>query len=509
MENVTSDCLPIGTTLKGRSYQYRIERVLGQGTFGITYLATARIEGALGALDLNVALKEFFMHDINGRSGSSVTSVNQHGLFEEYRKKFIREANNLSKLRHPNIVEVLESFEANGTVYYSMEYIAGCSIDDRLVSSGRLSELEAVAFAREICSALQFMHANGMLHLALKPQNVMARFGHAVLVDFGLSKQYDENGEPETCTEVGGGTMGFVPVEQASYHEGQGFPATIDVYALGATMYNMFTGRRPPEASLKLKGSFPVAKLRKVGLSEWLVSLVAKCMNPMPNGRYQSVAEVLSVLESNSPQDDIKKEMAYPPDSNETVLGKTAASKPSTGFVSGHEYVDLGLSVKWATCNVGANSLSDYGDHFAWGESRAKSKYIASNSVTYTMMDMPDIAGDEIYDAARANWGGSWRLPTASEIDELVEKCQRTWTTMDGHEGYKVTGPNGNSIFLPATGFRHKAAIFSDGYVGGYWSTTPCVSRTPCAYMLDFSSRYFARGILRRYYGQSVRPVSD
>ncbi|MCD7722007.1 MAG: protein kinase [Prevotellaceae bacterium] len=509
MENDFRDCLRIGTTLKGRSYQYTIERVLGQGSFGITYLATVRIEGALGALDLNVAVKEFFMHDINGRNGTSVTSVSQHGLFEEYKKKFIREANNLSKLRHPNIVKVLESFEANGTVYYSMEYIAGSSLDDRLVSSGKLSEVEAVDFAREICSALQFMHSNGMLHLDLKPQNVMARFGHAVLVDFGLAKHYDGNGQPETCTKVGVGTMGFVPVEQAGYHEGQGFPATIDVYALGATIYNMLTGCRPPEASLKLKGSFPIAKLRKVGVSEWLVSLVAKCMNPMPNGRYQSVAEVLSVLESNSPQNDIKVEAVYPPDSNKTELSKLSAPKPKANFINGHEYVDLGLSVKWATCSVGANTPSDYGDHFAWGESRAKSKYIASNSVTYTMMDMPDIAGDEIYDAARANWGSSWRLPTASEIDELIEKCQRTWTNVDGHKGYMVTGPNGNSIFFPATGFRHKAAIFSDEYVGGYWSSTPCVERTSCAYILHFSSSYFERCILRRYYGHSVRPVSD
>ncbi len=531
MENVTSDCLPIGTTLKGRSYQYRIERVLGQGTFGITYLATVRIEGALGALDLNVALKEFFMHDINGRSGTSVTSVSQHGLFEEYKKKFVREANNLSKLRHPNIVKVLESFEANGTVYYSMDYINGGSLDDHITSKGKLSEQECVRLACQICSGLNFMHEHRMLHLDLKPLNIMLNKGEAVLIDFGLSKQYDDNGEPESSTTVGRGTKGYAPLEQSDYQEGNGFPVTMDIYAFGATVFKMLTGHRPPDASHILNQGFPAADLQGVGVSPWLIELIRKCMAPTMVKRPQYISDVLSVLESKSPQDDIKVEVVYPPDSDETVFGvsksiapkpivpkpaapkpavpKPTAPKPTTGIINGHEYVDLGLSVKWATCNVGANSPSDYGDYFAWGETSPKANYVPGNSASYNKKYKTDIAGDASHDAARANWGGSWRLPTASEIDELVNKCQWTWITKGGHKGYKVTGPNGNSIFFPAAGYRLATGHGNVGEYGNYWSATPLGSDTQKAYRLTFHIGIFYRYSHLRCLGFSVRAVSE
>ncbi len=139
-----------------------------------------------------------------------------------------------------------------------------------------------------------------------------------------------------------------------------------------------------------------------------------------------------------------------------------------SGTVNGHEYVDLGLSVKWATCNVGASSVSDYGDYYAWGETETKSNYDEDNSVMLGK-DSGDISGNADYDAARANWGGAWRLPTEAEIRELVDKCQWEWTTIEGHSGYKVTGPNGNSIFLPAAGCRYGALLINAGKYGNYW----------------------------------------
>lgn len=116
--------------LQGNSYQYFIEKVLGQGSFGITYLASVKMAGALGAIDTNikVAIKEFFMRDINGRSEMTVTSGSKGGIYDEYKKKFTREALNLSKLQHPNIIKVIESFEANNTIYYVMEYIGGAAL---------------------------------------------------------------------------------------------------------------------------------------------------------------------------------------------------------------------------------------------------------------------------------------------------------------------------------------------------------------------------------------------
>ncbi|MCD7710960.1 MAG: hypothetical protein LUI04_06400 [Porphyromonadaceae bacterium] len=179
----------------------------------------------------------------------------------------------------------------------------------------------------------------------------------------------------------------------------------------------------------------------------------------------------------------------------------------TSGTINGHDYVDLGLSKKCATCNVGASSSSDYGDYFAWGETETKDEYTVSNSATYNK-EMEDIAGDPLYDAAQANWGGTWQLPTADEFDELIDKCQWDWTTKGGHNGYKVTGPNGNSIFLPAAGWRG-TALYNAGDGGYYWSSSPYEIYSSNAYYLRFYYQYFRSGWADRYYGRSVRPVTE
>ncbi len=192
-----------------------------------------------------------------------------------------------------------------------------------------------------------------------------------------------------------------------------------------------------------------------------------------------------------------------------SATSQEAQISQQTGTINGHGYVDLGLRVKWATCNVGATDPSDYGDYFAWGEIKPKSEYTTDNSVTWGK-NMGSIAGNPQYDAARANWGSSWRLPTKDEIDELISnKCKWEWTTLNGHRGYKVTGPNGNSIFLPAAGYRYGASRDYDGEYGNYWSATPYEVNTSNAYDLDFYSDDFYRYWYYRYYGQSVRSVSE
>ncbi|MBO5810291.1 MAG: hypothetical protein J6R32_05630 [Bacteroidales bacterium] len=184
----------------------------------------------------------------------------------------------------------------------------------------------------------------------------------------------------------------------------------------------------------------------------------------------------------------------------------TNASKPVNN--NGHEYVDLGLSVKWATCNVGASSPEDYGNYYAWGETTTKSTYIESNSKTYGK-SISDIKGNSQYDAARANWGGDWRMPTEKEMQELIDKCTWIWTTQNGVKGYKVTSKtNGNSIFLPAAGSRHGSSLIR-GH-GDYWVSSPDGYRSDGrAYSLYFErSRQSMIGISRRY-GLSVRPVVE
>ena len=168
----------------------------------------------------------------------------------------------------------------------------------------------------------------------------------------------------------------------------------------------------------------------------------------------------------------------------------------------------MGLSVKWATCNVGASSPSGYGNYYAWGETSTKSTYTEENSKTYNK-NIGDIAGNPSYDVARANWGGTWRLPTKAEMQELVDKCTWTWTIQGGHNGYRVTGPNGNSIFLPATGFRSGKSLDLDDSDGCYHSSTPYESNTFSAYSLWFDDSDREEDWDDRIYGRTVRPVAE
>ena len=181
----------------------------------------------------------------------------------------------------------------------------------------------------------------------------------------------------------------------------------------------------------------------------------------------------------------------------------------SDGKHKGHEYVDLGLSVKWATCNVGATSPEDYGHYFAWGETSPKDEYTEDNSSTYGKQ-MSDIAGDAQYDAATANWGGDWRMPTKEEMRELSNNCTWIWTTQNGVNGYNVKGPNGNSIFLPAAGVRFGSSLYEAGSVGYYWSSTPYeYNDDDDAYSLSFDSVDQSVSNSGRCIGPSVRPVVE
>ena len=178
--------------------------------------------------------------------------------------------------------------------------------------------------------------------------------------------------------------------------------------------------------------------------------------------------------------------------------------KSTTPSSENHECVDLGLSVKWATCNVGANKPEDYGDYFAWGETKPKKSYSSSNySYTSNPTTLPLSA-----DAARANWGGSWRMPTRAEQDELREQCTWRWTTQNGVNGYKVTSKkNGKSIFLPAAGYRGGSSLNDAGSYGLYWSGSLDAYYTSDAYCLYFDSSDVGWGDDYRYGGRSVRPV--
>ena len=187
----------------------------------------------------------------------------------------------------------------------------------------------------------------------------------------------------------------------------------------------------------------------------------------------------------------------------------------------GHAWVDLGLpsGLKWATCNVGANSPEEYGDYFAWGETTTKTEYTEDNSMTYglsysELQSQGYIDGNgnltSQYDAATANWGGDWRMPTEAEQEELLNKCTWTWTTKNDIKGYKVTGPSGASIFLPATGDRRGSSLYYAGSRGYFWSSTLFDNYDDSkAHSLGFISSDHGMYINYRDYGQSVRSVLE
>ncbi len=193
----------------------------------------------------------------------------------------------------------------------------------------------------------------------------------------------------------------------------------------------------------------------------------------------------------------------------ETERKRKEAAASASNYHNGHEYVDLGLSVKWATCNVGANSPEKYGNYYAWGEIEVKASYTKENSKTWGK-SLGDIGGNPSHDAARAAWGGSWRLPTKAELEELKDNCEWKWTTQGGKKGYQVTSKvNGKSIFLPAAGYRDGTSLGSGGSLGYYWSSTPGESNTYDAYNLYFNSGNHNVGWDIRNYGFSVRPVVE
>lgn len=183
----------------------------------------------------------------------------------------------------------------------------------------------------------------------------------------------------------------------------------------------------------------------------------------------------------------------------EEIIGEAATDGEHVG-------VDLGLSVWWASVNIGAKSPEKSGLYLAWAETSPKDAYYESNCQTF-IKDLGDIGGQADYDPATALWGEGWRTPTRKEMEELSEKCQWAWVDQGDSTGYIIKGPNGNSIFLPAAGRYYGETLFYEGGSGHYWCSTP--SSPQYAFFLFMTRGRRQVGFRNRHYGFTVRAVMD
>ena len=286
-----------GVTLQNG--KYAIVRVLGQGGFGITYLAIQT------TLNRKVAIKEFFMNSLCTRKDSTIVSVTeadeQADVVERYMKKFIKEAQILARFDNPNIVHVQDVFKENNTWYYVMEYVDGRSLDRMIREKGHLSEDEASNYIRKVAHALQYIHSYNVNHLDIKPSNIMVRSrdNEPILIDFGISKQYDENKNATTTTPPGI-SEGYSPLEQYKAGGVSVFSPQSDIYALGATLYCMVTGKTPPNATDILNEGVPKPP---ASVSAAISDAITASLQPKKLDRPSSVEAFLSILDNKQYND--------------------------------------------------------------------------------------------------------------------------------------------------------------------------------------------------------------
>ena len=304
--------------------KYKIDTVLGTGGFANTYLATVAEDGS------KVAIKEFFMKEYCGRdeSTSQVQIPTEGGreIVERYKQKFLKEARMISSLVHKHVIRIHDVFEENGTAYYVMDYIERGSLKDKVSNGGAVSEKLALRYIRQVADALSYVHSNNILHLDVKPANVLLDGNDdAVLIDFGISKHYDADGG-ETSTTPAGVSKGYAPIEQYQHGSVSGFTPSTDVYSLGATLFYLITGEAPPEASVVYEeGLSPSLDAYAPAIK----AAIEKAMSPRRKDRYQTIAEFVQALPDVVQEQATEGTQPNIDDEETTIIGTDHVSSES------------------------------------------------------------------------------------------------------------------------------------------------------------------------------------
>ena len=550
--------LKIGSSLQGG--KYKIEKVLGQGGFGITYLATQEL------LDRKVCIKEFFFKEYCERdeatSQVSLGTQSNHELVERFMNKFLKEARTISQLDHRNIIKIHDIFKENNTAYYVMDYVEGESLNDMVNRRGALPEKEAVEYIERVADALKYIHQQNINHLDIKPSNIMIRQGdyRVILIDFGLSKQYDAQGGQTSTTPVGI-SHGYAPMEQYKQGGVSTFSPQTDIYALGATLYKLVTGNTPPQAMDILDEGLPSLPS---SLSSSVAETIKKAMQPRKVDRPKSIDEFLKKLNvstqnSFSVREDIRVQPKQTEDESTMVLNQSETKEK----VHQSRYVDdrprptisfepeekeeknksnkVGCSLALVlgcfilffmlrNCNEGETEITnnsqeqmeietikieetpinmhnnhtyvDLGLSVKWAVSNVNANTNTSSGNFYSWSDIYDLDNNVVTNL----WGDGWRLPTRDEFQELIEKCD--WTYDSTENGFWAEGKNGNKIFLPAGGHKYNDNLSLGG--AHYWTSTLYKQYSNGAFSVSIDEGYnYDWEAYKANFKFLVRPVLD
>ena len=283
--------------------KYRIIRKLGQGGFGITYLAE---QSGLGR---EVAIKEFFMSEYCDRdSATSRVFIGTEGsrmTVNRFLEKFLKEARNIANLKHPNIIAIYDIFEENNTAYYVMEYHPEGSLWSLVDKQGAMNEKQALHYIQQVALALKHIHNHRIMHLDIKPENILIdENNNAILIDFGISKVYDKHATVPMHKTPRSSIVTFspeyAPIEQYTTDGVAEFSPATDIYSLGATLFTLLTGNCPPTAVKLVESDYLAEKLNLHKVSQQNIEAVVRSMAFTKEKRPQSIDEFLSVLDSRN-----------------------------------------------------------------------------------------------------------------------------------------------------------------------------------------------------------------
>ncbi len=299
-----------GTTLNGG--KYTIERKIGEGGFGITYKAVQN------GLERTVCIKEYFPAGRCVRNTYART-IHLQGMdeekFEKYRQAFVKEARTLATLHHPSIVEVIDVFDENNTSYMVMTFIEGRSLQTIVETSGPLSYPDAVNYLAQITDAVGYIHERHILHRDIKPENIMITADFkAILIDFGSAREF-ENDKTQAHTSML--THGYAPTEQYTTNSRKG--SYTDIYAIGATLYFILTGKVPMEAAARITEHMPEPREINPNIPEEANRTIMKAMQLKSQDRHQTVKEFMDDLRNIKPSQKVKPSNLEPkPEQSET-----------------------------------------------------------------------------------------------------------------------------------------------------------------------------------------------